>query len=209
MSAPFVLRTAGPTALLVEFESASRMRPYYHEAQRRRADGTLAASIEIVPAATTILFDLVADPAGLARDLRGWQPATSASAVSRVIELPACYDGPDLPVVAELWGVSTDEVVRIHTSLEHEVAFMGFAPGFAYIAGLPDPLRVPRRSTPRTAVPAGSVALADEFTGIYPRVTPGGWQLIGRTEVVMWDPRDNAAGYLAPGDRVRFRAVRR
>lgn len=209
MSAPFVLRTAGPTALLVEFESATRMRTYYHEAQRRQADGTLAGSIEIVPAATTILFDLVPDPAALARELRRWQPAPSESAVSRLVELPACYDGPDLPVVAELWGVSTDEVVRIHTGLVHEVAFIGFAPGFAYMAGLPDRLRVPRRSTPRTAVPAGSVALADEFTGIYPRDTPGGWQLIGRTEVVMWDPRDNAAGYFAPGDRVRFRAVHR
>lgn len=209
MTAPFILRAAGPTALLVEFENAQRMRNYYREAERRQVDGSLAATIEIVPAATTILFDVVADPAALARELRGWHPVAGATTPSRLVEVPASYDGPDLPVVAELWGVSTDEVVRVHTGLEHEVAFIGFAPGFAYIAGLPERLRVPRRATPRTAVPAGSVALADEFTGIYPRDTPGGWQLIGRTQIPLWDPGDPAAGYLAPGDRVRFRAVHR
>jgi KipI family sensor histidine kinase inhibitor len=209
MTAPFTVRPAGPTALLVEFENGQRVRDYYREAQRRQVEGKLAAGIELIPAASTILFDGVADRAALAGDLRRWRPAGSVDGISRLVELPTSYDGPDLAVVAELWRVSIDDVVRIHTGLEHEVAFIGFAPGFAYIAGLPPELRVPRRATPRTAVPAGSVALADQFTGVYPRQTPGGWQLIGRTEVQMWDVQGKTHGYLAPGDRVRFRAMNR
>jgi KipI family sensor histidine kinase inhibitor len=103
--------------------------------------------------------------------------------------------------------MSQREVVACHTGIEHEVAFIGFAPGFAYIAGLPERLRLPRRPESRTRVPAGSVALADRFTGVYPRVSPGGWQLIGRTEVPMWDPAAEPASFLLPGDRVRFTRV--
>jgi KipI family sensor histidine kinase inhibitor len=206
--ARFTLRPAGPRALLVEFDDLQRVRDYYAEAQRRRVEGTLAAGIEIVPAARTILFDELDDWAEMARDLRSWQPGRAFIAQPRELEIPTVYDGPDLPDVAVMWGVSTDEVIERHVAMRHEVAFVGFAPGFAYIAGLPEELRVPRRARPRTRVPAGSVALADEFTGVYPRESPGGWQLVGRTTVPMWDPAAEPASFLMPGDRVRFVPVR-
>jgi KipI family sensor histidine kinase inhibitor len=204
MSSDFTLRPAGPRALLVEFEDLQQVRDYYAEARRRQADGALSPGIEVVPAARTILFDELDDSSALAHQLRSWRPASAAITQPRELDIPTIYDGPDLADVAELWGVTTTEVVRRHVAMVHEVAFVGFAPGFAYIAGLPDELRVPRRARPRTRVPAGSVALADQFTGVYPRESPGGWQLVGRTTVPMWDPSAERAAYLMPGDRVRF-----
>jgi KipI family sensor histidine kinase inhibitor len=103
--------------------------------------------------------------------------------------------------------VSTKDVVRLHTGAVYTVAFTGFAPGFGYLTGLPEPLRQPRLSTPRTRVPPGSVGIAGEFTGVYPRVSPGGWRLIGRTTTVLFDPRADPPALLAPGDRVRFRSL--
>jgi len=204
MSSPFTLRPAGPRALLVEFGTLQQVRDYYAEAQRRRAAGILPSGIELVPAAFTLLFDELDDLPAMARELQAWRPAPAGGGEPRERHVPTVYDGPDLADVAVIWGVSTAEVVQRHAAMTHEVAFVGFAPGFAYIAGLPDQLRVPRRSRPRTRVPAGSVAVADQFTGIYPRDSPGGWQLIGRTTVPMWDPATEPAAYLLPGDRVRF-----
>ncbi len=108
------------------------------------------------------------------------------------------------PEIAQLTGLGVDEVIRRHQRAEYVVAFVGFAPGFGYLVGGDPALRVPRRSTPRTRVPAGSVALAGEFTGVYPREGPGGWQLIGRTEAVLWDLDRQPPALLAPGTRVRF-----
>ncbi|GAA3308229.1 hypothetical protein GCM10020295_69690 [Streptomyces cinereospinus] len=121
-----------------------------------------------------------------------------------MVELPVRYDGPDLADVAALWGVSEPEVARIHAGTEFRVAFCGFAPGFGYLTGLPPHCHVPRRATPRTAVPAGSVALAGPYTGVYPHASPGGWQLIGSTDAVLWDPARVPAALLSPGTRVRF-----
>jgi KipI family sensor histidine kinase inhibitor len=120
------------------------------------------------------------------------------------VEIPVTYDGPDLAEVARLTGLPADEVVRRHAAAEYVVAFSGFAPGFGYLTGLPAELRVPRRDSPRTAVPAGSVAVAGEFTGVYPRRSPGGWQLLGRTDAVLWDPERDPPALLVPGTRVRF-----
>jgi KipI family sensor histidine kinase inhibitor len=118
------------------------------------------------------------------------------------------YDGDDLDVVARAWGCSTAEVIDRHTSTAYTVAFCGFAPGFAYCTSdLPLPA-VPRRSEPRPRVPAGSVALAAEYCGVYPRTMPGGWQLIGTTGAVLFDPRRDRPALLAPGTTVRFEAVR-
>jgi KipI family sensor histidine kinase inhibitor len=100
-----------------------------------------------------------------------------------------------------------DEVIDLHTGADYAVAFTGFAPGFAYLTGLPEPLRQPRLDQPRTRVPAGSVAVAGEFTGIYPRSSPGGWRLLGHTDTVLFDSRAEPAALLAPGDRVRFRSM--
>lgn len=116
------------------------------------------------------------------------------------------YDGPDLAAVAELTGLTEEEVVAAHTGSSWQVAFGGFAPGFAYLAGGDPRLQVPRRDQPRTTVPAGSVGLAGEFSGVYPRASPGGWQLIGRTDLVLWDLDRDPPALLAAGLRVRFEA---
>jgi len=198
------LRPAGPRALLVEFDGLQQVRDYYAEARRRHTDGQLPAGTEIVPAARTILFDDLDDAGALARDIRTWRPGPATVTTPREVRIPTVYDGPDLADVAECWGTTVAGVIERHTAILHEVAFIGFAPGFAYIAGLPAGLRVPRRPAPRTKVPAGSVALADEFTGVYPRESPGGWQLVGHTDVPMWNPETEPGAYLMPGDRVRF-----
>ncbi len=125
----------------------------------------------------------------------------------REITLDVTYDGEDLELVARHAGVSTEDVVGLHTGAVYTVAFTGFAPGFGYLTGLPEPLRQPRLSSPRTRVPPGSVGIAGEFTGVYPRVSPGGWRLIGHTETVLFDPRADPPALLAPGDRVRFRSA--
>ncbi len=203
MTGPHV-RAAGPSALLVELADLQQVHDYYAEAQRRRQTGQLPSQVELVPAARTLLIDGVEDPARLARDVRTWRPGPATAAESRERDVPTRYNGPDLAEVAELWGLTVAEAIDAHASIRHEVAFVGFSPGFAYINGLPAELRVPRRSAPRTRVPTGSVALADQFTGIYPRESPGGWQLIGHTVVPMWDPSAEPAAYLLPGDRVRF-----
>ncbi|MET0315460.1 MAG: allophanate hydrolase subunit 1, partial [Rhodococcus fascians] len=114
------------------------------------------------------------------------------------------YDGEDLSDVAEATGLTVAEVVRAHTEQTWTVAFGGFAPGFGYLVGQDDRLTVPRRTTPRTTVPAGSVGLAGEFSGVYPRSSPGGWQLIGRTDAVLWDVERDPPALLRPGVTVRF-----
>ena len=160
-----------------------------------------------MPAARTVL--VVFDPAAttaerVAADVAGRQIASVEERVGPLVELPVVYDGEDLAEVAELSGLTEDDVIARHLQSEYRVAFCGFAPGFAYIVGGDPALRVPRRHSPRTAVPAGSVALADEFTGVYPREMPGGWQLIGRTDAVLWDLDRNPPALLPPGTRVRF-----
>ena len=114
------------------------------------------------------------------------------------------YDGPDLADVASHTGLSEDEIVAAHTGAPWTVAFGGFAPGFAYLVGGDERLAVPRRESPRTSVPAGSVGLAGEFSGVYPRSSPGGWQLIGHTDAVMFDVDRDPPALLAPGAQVRF-----
>ncbi|WP_256461167.1 5-oxoprolinase subunit B family protein [Blastococcus sp. PRF04-17] len=124
------------------------------------------------------------------------------------MELPVTFDGPDLPEVAELVEMPVPDVVRALTSVALTVAFSGFAPGFGYLTGLPQELHVPRRATPRTRVPAGSVGLAGPYAGAYPSESPGGWQLVGRTDAVLFDVHRDPPALLFPGTRVRFREVR-
>ncbi|MBC2905150.1 5-oxoprolinase subunit B family protein [Streptomyces cupreus] len=193
----------GGDALLVEVSSGEQAQALHAELQRRRAEGSLSVR-EIVPAARTVLLDGVADPARLASELTASETPDAPPRAREVVELPVRYDGPDLADVAAHWGVRAQEVARIHADTEFTVAFCGFAPGFGYLTGLPPHYDVPRRETPRTAVPAGSVALAGPYTGIYPRSSPGGWQLIGTTDAVLWDHTRVPAALLAPGTRVRF-----
>jgi KipI family sensor histidine kinase inhibitor len=158
---------------------------------------------DVVPGARTVLLDGLADLAGLdrlAELLSGWQPTEMAP--GPLVELAVTYDGPDLGEVAEHWGCDVDEVVERHTTARLVSAFCGFAPGFAYLSGLE--AEVPRLATPRTRVPAGSVALAGRWCGVYPTSSPGGWRIIGHTDAVLWDPARAEPALLSPGTRVRF-----
>ncbi|MDF3302345.1 5-oxoprolinase subunit B family protein [Streptomyces tropicalis] len=193
----------GERALLLEVASGEEAQSLHAELVRRRAEGLLSAA-EIVPAARTVLLDGLADPARLARELTSWRVPPVPPREERVVELPVRYDGPDLDAVAAAWDVTAREAARLHAATEFRVAFCGFAPGFGYLTGLPAHRHVPRRATPRTAVPAGSVALAGPYTGVYPRSSPGGWQLIGTTDAVLWHHARVPAALLSPGTRVRF-----
>ena len=122
----------------------------------------------------------------------------------RTVEIPVVYDGADLEAVAQLAGLSAEEVVERHTAAEYAVAFIGFAPGFAYLIGGDERLAVPRLPKPRERVPAGSVAIAGPYSAIYPRDSPGGWRLLGRTSLTLFDPQRTSPALLASGDRVRF-----
>ncbi|MEV7615875.1 allophanate hydrolase subunit 1 [Streptomyces sp. NPDC089799] len=193
----------GATAVLLELDSAAEVAAVHAELLRRREE--LGGVTDIVPAARTILLDGV-DPAATAR-ITSWTIPELTEREGPEVTVPVRFDGPDLAEVAEMWGMATEQVPRVVCTTAFRVAFCGFAPGFGYLTGLPERYRVPRRSTPRTAVPAGSLALAGEYAGVYPRSSPGGWQLIGTADAVLWDPDRDPAALFAPGVRVRFEEV--
>ncbi|MCR8671584.1 allophanate hydrolase subunit 1, partial [Agrococcus sp. HG114] len=200
--------TASDTALLLEaadLDESMRLLPALAEA-------AMPGVTELVPAARTILvrFDpgLVSAEA-LAARLLATEPGDARVASGDSVTIPVRYDGEDLHDVAGFLGVSAAEVVARHQAATWTVAFTGFAPGFGYLVG-DDPLfDVPRRASPRTRIPAGSVALAGRFSGVYPKESPGGWQLIGRTDATMWDLDREPPALLAPGTAVRFERVER
>ncbi|MFJ8214867.1 allophanate hydrolase subunit 1 [Streptomyces sp. NPDC096033] len=194
----------GREALLLEVDSAGEVAALHAELLRRRDAGELGAVREVVPAARTVLLDGVREPGALAARIARWEVPPLAEAEGPLVTVPVRYDGPDLAEVAGAWGVAEAEVAGLVGGIEFRVAFCGFAPGFGYLTGLPERLWLPRRATPRTAVPAGSLALAGEYAGVYPRSSPGGWQLIGSTDTVLWDPAREPAALFAPGVRVRF-----
>jgi 5-oxoprolinase (ATP-hydrolysing) subunit B len=138
---------------------------------------------------------------------RAWARERGDDAPARRIEVPVHYDGVDLPLVASICGLREEDVVSLHAASDYVVAFVGFLPGFAYLDGLDARLHVPRRAEPRTRVPAGSVAIAAAQSGIYPFNSPGGWHIIGRTALRMFDPDRHPAALLQPGDAVRFVAL--
>lgn len=162
---------------------------------------------EMIPGARTILVfyrPTALTPAQILAWAKGRDLSQRAEAESRLVEVPVRYDGDDLAEVAEILGVTSEDVVAMHTGSEYLVGFTGFAPGFAYLSGGDPALDVPRRPSPRTHIPAGAVALAGTFSGVYPRESPGGWQLIGTTDAAMWDLAREQPALLEPGDRVRF-----
>lgn len=201
----------GDQALLLEFDRTSDVLAWTEAI--RRAD--LLGVIDIVPASRTVLIKLAGPryQAPTRQRLAKIQvtpdiyadPASPAGGVD--VEIEVIYDGPDLDEVARLTGLGTDQVVAAHTATPWRVGFGGFAPGFAYLVGGDPRLEVPRRAEPRTKVPVGAVGLAAEFSGIYPRESPGGWQLIGRTGAVLWDVDRESPALLTPGMTVRFRAI--
>lgn len=162
---------------------------------------TRAGVVDAVAGADTVLAIFAATVPVI--DWSGFS-SSDVERSQRTVELPVHYDGADLAAVAAHAGLSTAEVVALHTAPEYTVRFCGFSPGFGYLDGLDARLHVPRHHSPRTSVPAGSVAIAGAFTGVYPRSSPGGWQLLGRTAAVLWDVRRDPPALLAPGTRVRF-----
>ncbi|MFV0494582.1 5-oxoprolinase subunit B family protein [Mycobacterium sp.] len=223
----------GDQALMLQCDSTADVLAWTQALRAARMPGI----VDIVPAATTVLVKLAGPRfQGVTRQrlrrLRvtaGAEPGPGAPAhdvvgddgvrdvvgddgvrdevASDDVVIDVVYDGPDLAEVASLTGLSTADVIEAHTRTRWRVGFSGFAPGFAYLIGGDGRLHVPRRSEPRTAVPAGSVGLAGEFSAVYPRRSPGGWQLIGRTDAVLWDIEKTDPALLTQGMRVRFRAV--
>lgn len=192
------VRPYGPRAAIVDC-------PAEHVIPLAAALKSAGIFSEIVPAEVSVLVTWVAGKS--LDDLHGVLDTvdiSGAAAVGRDIEIPVVYDGPDLAEVAERAGLSVEEVVRLHSSTTYLAAFAGFAPGFMYCTGLPESLRVPRRNTPRTSVPKGSLAVADVYTAIYPVASPGGWNLIGHTDVELFDLQASEPALIRPGDRVRF-----
>ncbi|ROQ03948.1 KipI family sensor histidine kinase inhibitor [Curtobacterium sp. PhB172] len=199
------LRPAGRSALLATFDSLPQVAAFRAGLTATRLPGLT----EVVSGARTLLLrydPATTDAARLRGALERVVPSADADAASAAdpLVIPVVYDGEDLDQVVALTGMRRDRVIAWHTGQLWTSAFCGFAPGFSYLTGTEPSLDLPRRSTSRTAVPSGAVALAGEFSAVYPRVSPGGWQLIGRTDVPMWS-LDREPPALAPaGTRVRF-----
>jgi KipI family sensor histidine kinase inhibitor len=187
------LRPCGDRAVLLDCSSLEE------------ATGWFAALIDLDPVlgAQTVL--LRGSPAELRAVIAAREPEPSVATITAdEVVLAVTYDGPDLAEVAALTGLTAEEVVAAHTGTAWTVGFCGFAPGFAYLTGGDPRLRVPRRATPRPDVLAGAVGLAGEFSGVYPRSSPGGWQLIGHTDIDLFDVDRTPPALLQPGMRVRF-----
>lgn len=219
--APFAIEPLGESALLLRFgqglDAATNTR--VHAASAMLQSAQLPGIVDLVPAYATLALhfdplawadandDAVQAITAAVRSVLDAPPDTSRRSASRVVEIPVCYggkDGPDLSALAHYAGLDSDEAITRHAAGDYRVAMLGFAPGFPYLIGLDPALAMPRRATPRTRVPAGSVAIGGEQTGIYPSELPGGWQLIGRTPLRLFDPRRDPPSLLVPGDRLRF-----
>jgi KipI family sensor histidine kinase inhibitor len=204
-----MIRDYGDRALLLECESTDEVLALTAALNAAQIPGVL----DVVPASRTVLLELASprDQAPTRQLLARLQVDSAATAANDDghidVVIDVVYDGADLADVAELTGLDVPAVIGAHTSRPWRCGFGGFAPGFAYLVGGDPQLAVPRRSEPRTKVPAGSVGLAGEFSGVYPRQSPGGWQLIGHTDAMLWDVDRPQPALLMPGMRVQFRAV--
>lgn len=187
----------GESAVLVETDSPLALRD---------ALAATVGVVELVPAARTLLARFDPRRIGIEQliELASRPLPPRQSVAGELVEIAVRYDGADLAAVAEATRLSVPDVIRLHSAPEYLVAFCGFSPGFAYLTGLDPRLHLPRLAEPRTAVPAGSVAIAAEFSGVYPRRSPGGWRLLGTTDVQLWDATRSAPALLTPGTRVRF-----
>jgi KipI family sensor histidine kinase inhibitor len=193
------LLPCGSGAVLAEYDTLAEVMAV--DAALRLSD--LPGIDDVIPAARTVLVAYHnVDRAALEQLLI---PAPAAPRPQGpVVEIPVVYDGIDLDEVAASTGLATEEVIETHSSVVYSAAFLGFTPGWAYLVGLPTQLHLPRRATPRTSITAGSVAIANEFTGVYPTVSPGGWHLLGHTTERMFDVERDKPSLVMAGDRVRF-----
>lgn len=197
------LMPCADSGLLVELSDMDEVLALYAHLDEDLPDGV----VDMVPAAATLLLTIDrsrTDVESLARQVRSIEIGTHHRATTGEVEVPVVYDGEDLAEVARLTGLDERAVVEAHTGTPWTVAFCGFAPGFGYMVGGDERLQVPRRDNPRTRVPRGSVAIAGEFASIYPRESPGGWQLIGRTSLEVWDIDREPPALLVPGTVVRY-----
>lgn len=197
------LMPCADSGLLVELSDMDEVLALYAHLDEDLPDGV----VDMVPAAATLLLTIDrsrTDVESLARQVRSIEIGTHHRATTGEVEVPVIYDGEDLAEVARLTGLDERAVVEAHTGTPWTVAFCGFAPGFGYMVGGDERLQVPRRDNPRTRVPRGSVAIAGEFASIYPRESPGGWQLIGRTALEVWDIDREPPALLVPGTVVRY-----
>lgn len=204
----------GDRAVLAEFASLRETMAAFRALEATRRPGI----VELVPAASTVLvhidptqLSLLAAEQWIARalddgDYSGEEHAGDGAGMARVT-IPVRYNGPDLADAAAVLGISVPELISRHSLAEWCCAFIGFAPGFAYLVSEYADFSMPRRDTSRASVPAGSVGLAGEFTGVYPRSSPGGWQLIGTTDVTLFDPNREPPVLITPGTIVRFTVV--
>ncbi|ASV88338.1 hypothetical protein CES85_3331 (plasmid) [Ochrobactrum quorumnocens] len=195
---------SGSDSFLVELDDLARTLTLLDALQAAKLEGVC----EVIPGARTIMvrFDRwLTDRAKLTSQIAALDLSVRSTRSGELFEIPVTYDGEDLGDVAAFLGCTINEVIERHTEATYTVAFTGFAPGFAYMTCDDPGFDVPRRKSPRVKIPAGSVALAGKFGGIYPSDSPGGWQLLGTTPLAMWDTARERAALLAPGDRVRFR----
>lgn len=200
----------GERSVLVEVDDLSAVLALDAAVRSALLGSPWEAAVEDVVTAARTLLVTVAEPASLApftawlADVARSCQAEALPPLTGVVTITVTYDGPDLDDVARHTGLTPCEVIGAHTSGVWRVAFGGFAPGFAYLVGGDERLVVPRRATPRTAVPAGAVALAGEYSGVYPQASPGGWQIIGHTEATLWDAHRTPPALLRPGVGVQF-----
>lgn len=197
------LMPAGDTALLVELDDLDEVLSLYAQLDEDLPEGV----IDLVPAATTLLLTIdprATDVERISRQVSGIIVGSHERETTGEVKIPVVYDGEDLAEVGRITGLGERGVIEAHTGSPWTVAFCGFAPGFGYMVGGDERLRVPRRDNPRTRVPAGSVAIAGEFASVYPRESPGGWQLIGRTNLEVWDIGRELPALLVPGTTVRY-----
>jgi 5-oxoprolinase (ATP-hydrolysing) subunit B len=201
------VRAYGERALLVTLTGLAQAGSLYADL---RADPP-AGVVDLVPAARTVLVRFATEEGArsAASEIQRRNPRPLADEDGPLVEIPVRYDGADLAEVAASSGLSVAEVIALHTGAHYRVAFIGFAPGFAYLAGLPAALQLPRRPSPRPKVTAGSVAIAGEFSAVYPGESPGGWHLIGTSDLRLWELDRQPPALLQPGNRVRFADVAR
>ena len=198
------IRRVGDSALLIECRDGEQVEAWREKLWLHRAE---LGFTDLVPGARTVLLDGV--DLAVERRLARWEPAAGAAiGEGGLVEIPTTFGGEDLPDVAERWGLTVAEAVERIAEAPLIVAFSGFAPGFAYLRGLREEWAVPRLAAPRPRVPAGSVALAGAYAGIYPTASPGGWRLVGHTEQTLFDVRAEPPSLLSPGTRVRLVPLR-